>query len=302
MRLLSCSTPCCEILDVRTPPIRTVSWVLPRLHAAFAAALILGLCISPAAAAPATGTYSAQPVFVFGIPVDFILFGLTLLGVAIFHHKTLQVALTGLAVVTVYKLLFTGFRQGEGFSGLVLQMHHEWVILANLFLLLMGFAILSRHFENSRIPDEMPAFLPDGWARRARIARHRIRAVELPRQHRGSPDRRHDGASRVQGQSPYRLSRRHRRGVERRRIRQRGRRHHHDDDVDRRHQPAVGRRSLCRRDCGLPDLRHSGRAPAAPPVADREGRTARPADRVDPLSASSSPSWSSPSWPTSSPI
>jgi Na+/H+ antiporter NhaD/arsenite permease-like protein len=28
----------------------------------------------------------------------------------------------------------------------------------------MGFAILSRHFENSRIPDEMPAFLPNGWA------------------------------------------------------------------------------------------------------------------------------------------
>ncbi len=42
-------------------------------------------------------------------------------------------------------------------------MQHEAVILANLFLLLMGFAILSRHFENSRIPDEMPRFLPDGW-------------------------------------------------------------------------------------------------------------------------------------------
>ena len=91
-------------------------------------------------------------MFVFGIPVDFILFGLTLLGVAIFHHKTLQVALTGLTVVTAYKLLFTGFRQGEGISGLVLQMHHEWVILTNLFLLLMGFAILSRHFENISPP------------------------------------------------------------------------------------------------------------------------------------------------------
>ena len=93
--------------------------------------------------------YLAQPVFVLGIPLDFILFGLTLLGVAIFHHKTLQVALTGLAVVTLYKLLFTGFRHGEGFKGLVLQMHHEWVILINLFLLLMGFAILSRHFETA---------------------------------------------------------------------------------------------------------------------------------------------------------
>src|SRR6478735_5944888 len=101
-----------------------------------------------------TAIYSAQPVSLFGIPVDFILFGLTLIGVAIFHHKTLQVALTGLTVVTVYKLLFTGFRQGEGFGGLVLQMQHEWVILTNLFLLLMGFAILTRHFENSSIPDE----------------------------------------------------------------------------------------------------------------------------------------------------
>ena len=27
----------------------------------------------------------------------------------------------------------------------------------------MGFALLSRHFENSRLPDAMPAFLPDGW-------------------------------------------------------------------------------------------------------------------------------------------
>ena len=44
-----------------------------------------------------------------------------------------------------------------------MHMQHEWVILANLFLLLMGFALLSRHFEKSRIPDEMPALLPDDW-------------------------------------------------------------------------------------------------------------------------------------------
>jgi Na+/H+ antiporter NhaD/arsenite permease-like protein len=115
----------------------------------------------PAFAAPAAST--VQPVYFFGIPVDFILFGLTLAGVALFHHKTLQVALTGLAAVIIYKLVFTGFKFGSGLSGLALHLEHEWVILANLFLLLMGFAILSRHFENSRIPDEMPAFLPDGW-------------------------------------------------------------------------------------------------------------------------------------------
>jgi Na+/H+ antiporter NhaD/arsenite permease-like protein len=131
-----------------------------------AAVAILGVLLANPAAAAATtgGVYSAQPVYLFGVPVDFILFGLTLLGVAVFHHKTLEVALVGLVAVALYKLLFTGFQQGEGFTGLVLQLHHEWVILANLFLLLMGFAILSRHFEDSRVPDAMPAFLPNGWA------------------------------------------------------------------------------------------------------------------------------------------
>ncbi|VIO79059.1 hypothetical protein CI1B_76880 [Bradyrhizobium ivorense] len=104
------------------------------------------------------------PVLVYGIPLDFILFGLTLLGVAIFHHHTLAVALTGLAAIVAYKLLFAGFAKfGAGLPGLVHHMEHEWVTLANLFLLLMGFALLSRHFEESRIPDEMPTLLPDDW-------------------------------------------------------------------------------------------------------------------------------------------
>jgi Na+/H+ antiporter NhaD/arsenite permease-like protein len=43
------------------------------------------------------------------------------------------------------------------------HLSHEFSLLANLFLLLMGFALLSRHFEESRIPDAMPALLPSGW-------------------------------------------------------------------------------------------------------------------------------------------
>ena len=102
-------------------------------------------------------------MIVYGIPVDFILFGLTLLGVAVFHHHTLPVALGGLVAIIAYKLAFTGFKFGPGLGGLFEHLEHEWVILANLFLLLMGFAILSRHFEESRIPDEMPQLLPDDW-------------------------------------------------------------------------------------------------------------------------------------------
>jgi len=104
-----------------------------------------------------------EPLYLLGIPVDFILFALTLLGVAVLHHYTLQVALAGLAAIVAYKLVFTGFKFGAGFTGLALHMQHEWVVLANLFLLLMGFALLSRHFEKSRVPEEMPAFLPDDW-------------------------------------------------------------------------------------------------------------------------------------------
>jgi Na+/H+ antiporter NhaD/arsenite permease-like protein len=162
LRLLSRSILCCLSSCDAAKTARSRAPNPWRGRLLFAAAAV-GAFASPAAAASAAGTSAVQPVFVLGIPVDFILFGLTLVGVAIFHHKTLQVALTGLAAVVVYKLAFTGFKFGPGLAGLGLHLHHEWVILANLFLLLMGFAILSRHFEKSRIPDEMPAFLPDGW-------------------------------------------------------------------------------------------------------------------------------------------
>ncbi|MGH9550224.1 MAG: hypothetical protein ACRD3W_12655, partial [Terriglobales bacterium] len=104
-----------------------------------------------------------EPILPFGIPIDFVLFALTLLGIALFHRHTLPIALAGLAVITGYKLIFTGFRGGAGFPGLSLHLTHEFSLLSNLFLLLMGFALLSRHFEQSGIPDEMPALLPDDW-------------------------------------------------------------------------------------------------------------------------------------------
>ncbi len=95
--------------------------------------------------------------------IDFLLFAVTLGCVAIFHRHTLAAALIGLSVITLKKLLGTGFNEGAGLAGLYAHYAHEWVLITNLFLLLVGFALLARHFEASRVPDEMPAVLPDGW-------------------------------------------------------------------------------------------------------------------------------------------
>jgi len=110
--------------------------------------------------APLAAGAGFQP---FGIPFEFVLFALTLLGVALWHQHTLRVALVGLAGVVLYKLAFTGFHAGPGFGGLAGHLAEEWVVLANLFGLLLGFALLSRHFEESHVPAKLPDYLPDDW-------------------------------------------------------------------------------------------------------------------------------------------
>jgi Na+/H+ antiporter NhaD/arsenite permease-like protein len=97
------------------------------------------------------------------IPIEFLLFGLTLAGVAVFHRHTLAVALTGLALLSLYKIGFAGFKEGAGLAGFGLHLLHEWVILTNLLGLLLGFALLSNHFEKSKIPAVLPHWLPDDW-------------------------------------------------------------------------------------------------------------------------------------------
>jgi Na+/H+ antiporter NhaD/arsenite permease-like protein len=116
----------------------------------------LGITLSTLSMSP------ADPA-IFGIPIDFILFGLTLLCVAVFHHHTMRVALAGLGTVVLYKIVFTGFKTGTGVIGFISHVGQEWVILANLFCLLTGFALLSRHFEESHVPAVLPRYLPHDW-------------------------------------------------------------------------------------------------------------------------------------------
>jgi Na+/H+ antiporter NhaD/arsenite permease-like protein len=98
-----------------------------------------------------------------GAPIDFVLFGLMLAGVALFHGHPLRVALLGLATIIIYKLAVTGFATGPGFPGLALHLAHEWVTLANLLGLLLAFGLLAQHFEDSHVPLHLPKILPGGW-------------------------------------------------------------------------------------------------------------------------------------------
>jgi len=97
------------------------------------------------------------------VPVEFVLFACVLIGVALFHHHTLRTALGGAVVIALYKMVFSPFKTGAGLPGFGSHLLHEWVILINLLLLLLGFALLAKHFEDTEIPAVLPRWLPDDW-------------------------------------------------------------------------------------------------------------------------------------------
>jgi Na+/H+ antiporter NhaD/arsenite permease-like protein len=123
--------------------------------------VLSGLLAAPAAWA-AGGQAFAGPA-VGPVPVEFILFVAVLAGVAISHHNALKIAVTGAVVIALYKILFSPFKFGGGVAGFGSHLFHEWVVLANLLALLLGFAILSNHFEKSEVPEVLPKFLPNDW-------------------------------------------------------------------------------------------------------------------------------------------
>jgi Na+/H+ antiporter NhaD/arsenite permease-like protein len=96
-------------------------------------------------------------------PIELFMFATILISVAIFHRHAFAISLVGVATIALYKVAITGFKTGAGFAGLAAHFGHEAVLLTNLLLLLTGFALLARHFEESQIPFVMPNLLPDGW-------------------------------------------------------------------------------------------------------------------------------------------
>ncbi len=107
-------------------------------------------------------TIGAVPM-IFGIRLEFLIFALTLVGVAIFHHKTMYVALIGLAAILILKYFF--IPEYSIIEHIIGSEHEEgeWRILLNLLGLLLGFAILAKYFEESGVPEKLPSILPDDW-------------------------------------------------------------------------------------------------------------------------------------------
>ncbi len=132
--------------------------------------LLTGIMILPILA-NATSVNEAPSIG--GIRIEFFLFGLTLLGVALFHKQTFWVAITGLSLIVLYKLIFvTGYPFAEHFIGtnsFFQQLVHkefrqgEWGIILNLLGLLLGFSLLAKIFEESGVPDILPRYLPNDW-------------------------------------------------------------------------------------------------------------------------------------------
>lgn len=116
---------------------------------------------------------SGQVPAIGPIRFEFIIFGLVLLGVALFHKQTFWVAVIGLTVLLTFKLVFDpGFHLLEHMFGTTPfgeqlmdknLRQGEWGIILNLLGLLLGFALLSKIFEESGVPDVLPKYLPNDW-------------------------------------------------------------------------------------------------------------------------------------------
>src|SRR5262245_19618742 len=92
------------------------------------------------------------------VPLEFWIFGATLIGVAVFHRHSLAAAVAGLIAA-----LLVRFGPNASLGAVGAHFEREWVVLANLLLLLLGFAVLSNQFERSNLPEAIPSRLPQDW-------------------------------------------------------------------------------------------------------------------------------------------
>ena len=87
---------------------------------------------------------------------EFVIFASILLGIAAFHRRTFEIALGGCLLLLAYKVLGTGLN-------LFAHLSHEAGLLLNLMGHLLGFVLLAKQFEDTRLPLWLPQWLPLDW-------------------------------------------------------------------------------------------------------------------------------------------
>ncbi len=120
------------------------------------------------------GAETGHYLKVLSIRFEFVLFALILMGVAAFHKHTFYISISGMLIIMIFKFLFDpGFHLQTHFFGEIPFMDQiidkdlragEWGIILNLFGLLLGFAVLAKLFEESKVPAIIPYYLPKGVA------------------------------------------------------------------------------------------------------------------------------------------
>ena len=110
---------------------------------------------------------------VFGFRIEFLFFGLILISIALFEKKTFLISILGLIGIISFKLIFDSnfnlFHHFFGHQDLLQQLGNknlrdgEWSTIINLTGLLLGFGILAKVFQQSKIPEILPNYLPNDW-------------------------------------------------------------------------------------------------------------------------------------------
>jgi len=145
------------MLRSRVNHVRIVVRLRDRIGSSAARGIVAALTVwLPPAAADAAGRGLPPGPAPLGVPIEFVGFTLMLVGIAVFHRRSFEVAVGGFAALLMYKMSLSGLDAAAHVGG-------EWRLALNLLGLLLGFAILAKHFEESRFPEWLPRWLPDDW-------------------------------------------------------------------------------------------------------------------------------------------
>ena len=94
--------------------------------------------------------------------IEILLFITTLFGIILFHKYNMQIALVGMAVVVGYKLIAGSTGSIEAYPW-VHHLQEHGKLLFNIFALLLGFPIMAKIFEDSKIIGKLEKHLPHTW-------------------------------------------------------------------------------------------------------------------------------------------